>query len=56
MTSTDRSTGADQPPHNHLTGHMPRPLPSDLDSEATDCAEGLVREEALRESVLRVPR
>jgi hypothetical protein len=35
---------------------MPKPLPSDLDGEATDCAEGLAREEALRDSSLRVPR
>lgn len=53
MTSADRPAGADQPPH---TGHMPKPLPSDLDGEATDCAEGLAREEALRDSSLRVPR
>lgn len=54
MTSTDQKTvGADQSPH---TGHMPKPLPCDLDGEATDCAEGLAREEALRGSTLRTPR
>jgi hypothetical protein len=52
MISTDRPAGADQPPH----GHMPKPLASDLDGEATDCAEELAREEALRESSIRVPR
>lgn len=58
MTSIDRPVGANQPPHDHLanTGHMPKPLPSDLDGEATDCAEGLAREEALRGSSLRTPR
>ncbi|GAB3783328.1 hypothetical protein GCM10028797_10800 [Dyella agri] len=58
MPSTDRPAGADQLPHSHPTGtgHMPKPLPSDLDGEATDCAEGLAREEALRDSSLRVPR
>lgn len=47
------AAGADQPPH---TGHMPKPSPCDLDGKATDCADELAREEALRGSTLRVPR
>lgn len=56
MTSTDRPAGADQPSHSHLTGHVPKPLPCDLDGEATDCAEGLAHEQALPGSSIRVPR
>lgn len=57
MTATDRPAGADQPTHGQPTaGHMERPSPSHLDVEATDCAEGLAREEALRRSTIRAPR
>jgi hypothetical protein len=55
MTSTDRPAGADELPHSHA-GHMPKPSSSDLDGEAIDCAEELAREEALRGSMIRVPR
>ena len=53
MPPNDRPAPADQPLH---TGHMHKPLPCDLDGEATDCTEELAREEALRGSTLRAPR
>ena len=56
MTPTDRPTGAAPRSPGHHAGHLPKPSPSDLDGEATDCAEELAREEALRASMLRVPR
>jgi len=56
MTAIDQPAGADPLPHGHHTGHMPKPSPSELDGEATDCADELAREEALRGSSLRVPR
>lgn len=59
MSTTDRAASADQISIRQPTAgstHMQRPTPSDLDGEATDCAEELAREDALRHSSVRAPR